>query len=179
MSYDYRGDPILGPALAYWIGKCGIRSMPRKRDIDPTEIPPKLLPNLQIIEVIDGGAQFRYRLIGTALVEAKGKDYTGQYPEETLSGDRLRFVLNIYRTVCKLKSPLFSRNRYRTNRNIDLFANRVYMPLSDDGMYVDYIFAALQFESGVTLDGGIWGEGKFDPSEQYIEPIESNTTIAA
>src|ERR1700733_2935161 len=123
MTYNYRDDPMLGPALSYWVRKRGPRFMPHKSDIDPTDIPPKLLPNLQMIDAIDGGARFRYRLIGTALAEANGKDYTGRYPEELLSGDRLRFVLHIYQTVYQSKAPLFSRNKYHTTRNIDLFTN--------------------------------------------------------
>jgi hypothetical protein len=103
LAFNYHDDPVLGPALAYWLRQRGASSMPRKRDIDPTEISPKILPKMQIIDVLDGGARFRYRLVGTALVEANGRDYTGQYPEELLSEDRASFVLNIYRTVCKLK----------------------------------------------------------------------------
>lgn len=172
MAFNYQDDPILGPALAYWLRKRGTASMPSKRDIDPTEIHPKILPNMQIIDVIDDGARFRYRLVGTALVQANGKDYTGQYPEELLSEDRASFVLNIYRTVCQSKGPLFTTNRYHTTKNIDLFTNRIYMPLSDDGMNVHYILGVLQFASGIGLDRGTWGEGKLDPAGQYMEPIE-------
>jgi PAS domain len=55
MAFNYKDDPILGPAFVYWLRKCGTSSLPRKRDIDPTEIHPKILPNLQIIEVIGDG----------------------------------------------------------------------------------------------------------------------------
>src|SRR5277367_3870617 len=125
MTYNYRDDPILGPALAYWVRKRGARSMPCKRDIDPTEIPPKILPNLQIIDVIEDGARFRYRLIGTRVVEAYGSDYTEKFPDELFPDDRLGLIQNIYRTVCDSKSPLFTHNRYRSAQNIDLFANRI------------------------------------------------------
>jgi hypothetical protein len=172
LTFNYQDDPILGPALAYWIRKRGASSMPRKRDIDPTEIHRKILPNLQIIDVIDQGARFRFRLVGTALVEANGKDYTGQYPDELLSKDRACFILNIYQTVCKLKRPLFSTNRYHTAKNSDLFTKRIYMPLSDDGVNVHYILGALKFESGMGLDKGTWGAGRLDPAGQYMEPIE-------
>jgi hypothetical protein len=66
--------------------------MPCKRDIDPIELPPKILPNLQLIEVIDRGVRFRYRLIGTALAEAYGRDFSGRYPDELFPDDRLNFV---------------------------------------------------------------------------------------
>ena len=172
MTYDFRSDLILGPALAYWIRKRGPRAMPCKRDINPTEMPPKLLRNLQIIDVIDAGARFRYRLVGTASVEAHGRDYTGKYPEDLLDGDRLKFLLRIYRTVYETKSPVFSRNGYYTARGNTLFANRIYMPLSDDGINVHHILGVLMFESGIAINGGLWAESQLDPFAQYIEPIE-------
>ena len=63
MIYNYRNDPVLGVVLAYWDQKRGTRLMPCKRDIDPIEIPRRLLPNLQLIDVIDGGERFRYRFV--------------------------------------------------------------------------------------------------------------------
>ena len=172
MIYNYRDDLILGPALAYWAQKRGSRSMPSRRDIDPVELPPKLLPNLQIIEVIDGGTRFRYRLVGTASVEAFGSDYTGRYPDEMFSDDRLNFIQSIYRRVYETKLPLFSLNRYHTPKNIDLFAYRIYMPLSEDGVEVDNILGILRYQSGIVAGGG-WREGaRLDPDGQHIESID-------
>jgi len=69
---DVRRDPILGLALAYWERKSGPSVMPARRDIDATEIPPSLLPYLQITERIEGTGRIRYRLVGTGIVEAYG-----------------------------------------------------------------------------------------------------------
>ena len=163
--------------LAYWIEKRGSRSMPRKRDIDPIEISPRILPNLQIIEVINRGARFRYRLVGSASVDAFGSDYTGRYPDEMFSDDRLNFIQSIYRKVCATKIPLFSLNRYHTPKNIDLFAYRIYMPLSEDGIDASHIFGALRYESGSVAEAG-WREGaKLDPSGQHTESIEIDHPI--
>jgi hypothetical protein len=74
--------------------------MPCKRDVDPTEMPRELLPSLQIIDVIDGGERFRYRLVGTALVAAYGEEFTGKCSDELLCGERLRFINELYRAVC-------------------------------------------------------------------------------
>ena len=79
VKYNYRADPILGETLGYWQRKRQGRTMPSRGDIDPIEIP-KLLPHVQLIEAV--GERFRYRLIGTALAQAFGRDYTGAYPED-------------------------------------------------------------------------------------------------
>src|ERR1700736_619243 len=85
--YDFRADPVLRAALAYWEGKRGDRPMPQRGDIDPDELRP-VLSHLQITEVIDGGSRFRYRLVGTAIVEAFGAEFTGRYVDELMSGER-------------------------------------------------------------------------------------------
>jgi hypothetical protein len=180
MTYDYRNDPILGPAFTYWAQKRGGRLMPCKRDIDPTELPRRLLPNLQIIEAIDGGARFRYRLVGTASVEAYGSDYTGCYPDEMFSDERLNFIQSIYRSVCELKTPLFTQNRYHTTKNVDVFANRIYMPLSAADDTVDFILGVLAFHTGGAVLNGAWREvARLDPLGQHIEPIDPGSAVAA
>jgi hypothetical protein len=177
MIYNYGDDPVLGPAFAYWTQKRGSRSMPSKRDIDPIELPTKLLPNLQIIEVIDGGARFRYRLVGTASVDAFGSDYTGRYVDEMFADDRLNFIQSIYRTVYTTKTPLFSLNRYHTTKNIDLFAYRIYMPLSENGVEVSNILGILRYQSGIAADAG-WREGaKLDPFGQHTESIDIDSPV--
>jgi hypothetical protein len=153
--------------------------MPSKRDIDPVDMPRQILPHLQIIDVVDGGVRFRYRLIGTALVEAYGRDYTGSHVDTMVSGARLDFILQAYRTVCELKAPVFCHNRYLTVRNTDLLATRIYMPLSDDGAEVQFILGALSFTFSDNLHAGMWGSGRLEPAEQIIEPIASGAPKAA
>lgn len=173
MAYNYRDDAILGPVLGYWMGKRGYRSMPRKRDIDPIEISPQVLPYLQIIEAINGGARFRYRLVGTALVEAYGKDFSGCIADELFSDSRLDFVQGIYRTVCETKAPLFSRNKYYTPRNAELFSMRVYMPLSENDAEVHHILCAMRFDYGTVFDNRSWGlETTMEPEWHYTEAID-------
>src|ERR1700693_1844027 len=130
-GYDYRTDPVLGAVLAYWERKRGSQTMPRRQDIDPTEIP-RLLPHLQFVEATpDHG--FRYRLIGTALAEAFGHDYTGQHVDDLFPGERGTFIRGIYDLVCASPAAIFVRTKYLTQKRIDLVANRLYMPLSEDG----------------------------------------------
>ncbi len=179
MAYNYHDDPLLGPALAYWLRQRGTRVMPCKRDIDPTEIPRSLLPHLQILDVVDSGARFRYRLIGTALVQAYGRDYTGTYADELVSSERARFIQGVYRAVYERKVPVFSHNRYHTARGRDLIANRLYMPLTHEGSTVDYILGALNFTFGDSVRDGVWGGASLEPTEQYFEPINLASAVAA
>lgn len=144
MQYDFRADDVLGPAYDYWRSKCGARALPRRRDIDPTEIR-RLLPNIQITEWVDGGKRIRYCLVGTAIVEAYGAELTGKYFDEVFSGERLRFIEANYRTMCNEKKPVLVSNRYYSARNVELFCNRMIMPLSDNGVDINKCFSAMSF----------------------------------
>ena len=174
-AYDlnYHDDPVLGSVLAFWVRKRGARSMPSKRDMDPTEIPPKHLPNLQIIDVLDGGKSFRFRLVGTALVQAYGKDYTGKLTDELLDPEITRAMHEMYETVCSTKVPLFARHKYQTSTNIDLVTKRIYMPLSDDGVEVHHILGVFRLQFGVYSEGGRWGGARLDSTDQHVEPINT------
>ena len=178
MTYDYRDDPVLGPALAYWMSKRGERAMPRKRDIYPTEIPARILPNLQLIDVIDGGARFRYRLIGTATVDAYGEDFTGRYPDETFPADLRDFIHGIYRQVCVWKTPLFLSNRYITAKGFELASQRIYMPLSDDDTDAHHIFGVLRFEYESSIAAARWrDDAKLIPASAYVEQVDTTLPI--
>jgi hypothetical protein len=170
LEYDYRADPIVGRVLSYWNEKRGIRAMPARRDIDPTELG-RVLPHLQLIDVAQKAERFRYRLVGTSLVEAFGKEYTGKYLDELFSGERLRFATQIFRTVCQSRRPVFLRNRYSTTKNVEMIANRLYLPLSEDELTVNVIMGVLTFEYGRGALPGIWGIATLDATTTGIELI--------
>lgn len=174
MTFDFRTSPILGDALAYWREKRASRSMPRRRDIDPVEMP-TLLPNLQLIEIVPGG-RFRYRLIGTALVQAFGRDYTGQYPDELVDGHRGRMIIEVYNGVRNAKQPMFLRSRYLTTKNVDLIANRLYLPLSEDESVVNMILGVMTFDFGtIAAVAGAWGSARLAPEGVQVEMVHPDS----
>lgn len=66
----------------YWRTKADAAgSVPRRRDIDPTELP-DLLPNLMLLDVEYNPLRFRYRLVGTRVVDFSYHDFTGTYLDE-------------------------------------------------------------------------------------------------
>jgi hypothetical protein len=100
-------DPELGDnprfrhLLAYWQAKRGDRALPLRRDIDPLELR-EHLGSLNIIECLPGLADFRYRLIGTNIAAAYGRDSTGKTVRELYAADDLEyceFLVGIYREV--------------------------------------------------------------------------------
>ena len=148
--------------------------MPRRCDIDPVELR-HLLPYLQITELVDGGARIRYRLVGTAIVNAYGAELTGKYFDEVFTPERLRFVAGNYRTMCSEKRPLLVCNRYLSARDVELFCFRLVMPLSEDEVTVHQCLSAFRFQypGQASQWAGEWHLGKhnIDLSSAYTEII--------
>ena len=177
------GDPVLGPALAYWERRCGARLMPARRDIDATELPASLLPYLQITERIEGSERMRYRLVGTGIVEAYGADLTGKYMDEIYKGPRLRYVEANYRAVCENRSPVLVVNRYHSRRSVSLVCHRLVMPLAEDGATVRQFLTAMRFEfPGDAVEWrGTWfgNSGNFDYAHSYSGVVERQRLLRA
>jgi hypothetical protein len=141
-------DKVLSALLNYWRSKLAGRPMPRRADIEPTDIP-QLLPHLQLVDRVDG--RFRYRLAGTAIVVAYGSELTGKFVDEIIPPARRAVAEGHYNTVYETKRPLFVRNKYTTTRDIDIVASRVILPLSDDGTTVSMVVTAQTFEYGAQV----------------------------
>ena len=47
----------------YWLAKRGDRPMPRRSDLDPTEIPAHLLPGITLVDVVPDARRYVYRLV--------------------------------------------------------------------------------------------------------------------
>jgi hypothetical protein len=168
MVGSYAEDPILLGLFEYWDRKRGDRAMPARRDLDPTEIP-RLLPHLRITEILDGCTRFRYRLVGTAVVEAYGVDFTGKYTDELYNGERKLNIERHCRLLYEKKRPIFLRSRYVTAKGYDVMANRLLAPLSNNGVEVDMMIAALTFEyGGARPEANILG-ASIDVSAEHIE----------
>jgi hypothetical protein len=79
-------EPIPAGLLAYWTARRQASGVADKRDIDPTELEPALLPFIGISEIEAETARIRYRLVGTGIAQRHGADLTGKYLDDALQG---------------------------------------------------------------------------------------------
>src|SRR3546814_17830647 len=63
-------------------GRPGPGLLPGRQAIDPIVLGPDLLPLMALVEPIDDGSRFRFRLVGTELARNAGLDLTGRYVDE-------------------------------------------------------------------------------------------------
>ena len=131
-------------ALSYWDSKRRGRLMPSRRDIDPLEIP-SLLRNVVLVDVRHDPLDFRYRLLGTAVVARVACDYTGR---RFMDLPHQRPGSQVWDTAVRLveeRRPLFSAIPYVGGDPAVRDYQDLYMPLSDDGETVNMIFGLIEF----------------------------------
>ena len=136
---------LLREGFALWESKRGTRLMPRRADFDPVEMP-RLLSSIILVDVEDGSARLRIRLVGTKVVEMFGSDYTGRYMDEIDFGDVREKILKEYRLPISEKRPVFSDHEFRKLNDHHHTIERAIFPLSDDGITVNKLIAFLDFE---------------------------------
>ena len=130
-------DPKLAPILDYWHRAAGEGGLPRPCDIDPITLPPSILPYLTLLDVVDGGASFRIRLVGTASASAIGRDYTGQDLATAMSGDVLVATLDRYRAAITHQRPILASAEYAMPDGTSVKNLLMTLPLSSDGVGID------------------------------------------
>lgn len=136
---------ILRKLHDYWDEKRAGRAMPSRSDIDPLDIP-SLLPNLLLFDVEAESRRLRARLVGTAIVELYGADYTGKYLDEIDFGDRRDQILEDYATCVELRRPSISNRLFWNLRDAQLRIERLILPLSNDQETVNMLLAGITFK---------------------------------
>jgi len=137
--------PRLRQAYAYWVNKAGARLMPSRRDIDPTEIP-SLLPFVMLLDVILEPLDFRYRLVGTEVVNISHANYTGKLFSELPGKENGSSVWNSCEQVVLTKAPLSQSSPYVGPEQSLRRCENLLLPLSEDGARVNMILKVISFE---------------------------------
>jgi hypothetical protein len=132
--------PLFQPAFQYW-RSLRDQGLPNRHDIDPIEIP-ELLANVMLLDAVEGGADFRYRLAGTAVEHNFGASIKGVSLSAIVQTfPTIQPILDVKRHCVATGSPhacdaaVFTH--FGTKKQLYCFA----MPLSDDGHNVTQIFA--------------------------------------
>lgn len=122
---------------AHWQGKRPADGgLPARAGLDPIEMK-RWLGNLSILDVIDGGRDFVFRLYGSVLAQAVGFDMTGKSARD-YPGERNNVLVDSYRAVLAARRPLLSSVVVRfTGRPVMPAWERIVAPLARDGVTID------------------------------------------
>ncbi len=110
-------------------------------------------------------------MVGTSLSQVFGRDYTGKFAGEVFGAVRSEAICKIYRMAREKRQPMFLRSSYIAAKNVDLIANRLYLPLSSDDRMVNMILGSLTFEFPKPI-AGAWGSAEMAFFETQIEMVD-------
>jgi hypothetical protein len=120
----------------YWNAKRGDRAMPGREDIDPAEIK-GLLPYVLLTDLHHDPLRVFFRLVGTAVAQAAGRDITGRWLHEIPLDGGLDLWLQNYERLVRERRPVCGRTRASVRAGDERVFEWILLPLSSDGEGVD------------------------------------------
>jgi len=151
---DCRSEKVRS-LYAYWNKLRGARRMPRREEIDATEIW-SLLKNVFMNEWHRDPERLYYRIAGTELVAAMGFEIRGKWLTDLYQDQvDVERTLGLYRRVVEEREPVLGRTDGTQMRHgVEAF-EWVICPLSDDGEAVSHFIGLEDYVSRRRYLGGV------------------------
>src|SRR3954469_8028792 len=145
-------DPRFRAFFDYWLSKAPDGRLPGRQHIDPLEMR-RFLPYILLLDVVreQGRYRFRYRLIGTHVVELHGFSRIGEYVDDyALAAHYKNTFYPEMSIVTERHQPPFAIRKTPVNQENFTGYHRLKLPLAADGETVDMIIG---LHIGVRPDG--------------------------
>lgn len=134
---------------AHWLGLKGARTLPPRAALDPVAIP-GVLPHIGLIDVIDGGRRYYYRLVGTRIAETVGADFSRTYLDDSRDEQHRAFLGGLYGEVVAKRAPLYSESHATYTGKGHLWTKRLLLPFAHgDGRNVAVILFCNDYVSHI------------------------------
>jgi len=147
ISLDRLPD-TLKPVLEYWHEAKNGRSAPSWTDFDLMRLPSQLIPTTSVVDVIDGGADFRYRFWGSGFTTVLGYDLTGQLASELSPNSLADVAMKHHREVVEKKRPVANVAEVEENGLLLSFRVVLRLPLSNNGDAVSQNVTVIEYPQG-------------------------------
>ena len=131
--------------FVYWQSKCSNGSIPRRRDISPTEILP-ILPHILMVDFEQSPFRVRFRLVGTKVVEITGFEFTGRYLDEIAGAEDRQPFHECYEIASKSEAPVMTRITWRFDQETTGDYDFCVLPLESDGQVASMAIAIECYE---------------------------------
>ena len=133
--------------------------MPRRADIDPTEMP-RLLPYVRLVDVL-GPGRYRYRLVGTEVHQFHGSNPTGRFVDEVLARPSAVRIIAVYDECVRDRRAIYLENLFlAADGGASFYHSKVlFAPLSEDGETVAQVLVfqiILNADPRLPLDRDPW-----------------------
>ena len=137
-------SPRLGRLYDYWLGLKGNRVGPKREQIEPATIRGDL-PFVWLVEVLDGGEDFYFRLAGSELKSFMGHDNAGKRLSERPQTPYFKNVRRVFSACVSERLPiLVGPVRTSFPERSHLAITVLTMPLSENGRDVSMLFGGFE-----------------------------------
>jgi len=134
--------PRIIEILNYWRRIRGEKTMPRRRDFDPIDVP-RHLPGITLVDVLNqdpnGCSRFRYRVVGDWEIHNRGRNPTGLFIEEGFFSTSADRAVRDYLKVCERQTPVFYPRDFVSEQGIPINEFCLFLPFSEDGNTVSQV----------------------------------------
>lgn len=134
--------PILCQGLECWNRLRGARRYPARQDLTPRDLAP-LLRHVVLIRLVDGGADYEYRIVGDAHVISHGFSMQGRRVSEV---DRFSpgygpVLKSLYDRAVRRREPYAFRGWMERGdeKRLYIYSESVFMPLGPDEATIDHV----------------------------------------
>jgi len=131
-------DKRIEEFFVFWKSKCTGHRLPSRANIDPVEIV-ALLPYVTLVDVVQPGPEFVYRLVGAHERRHRGANPTGKSLDDAYSGLDREYCYGNYRYVAGTGQHLFDSTPEPAATGELVASEVLFVPLADDGETVDTI----------------------------------------
>ncbi len=167
-------DPILMEGYNYWLFCKDAERLPRASQIDPLDIPPRIFPNILLVDYLKDRIGIRYRLIGQETVDRwGGESFAGKYSHDQYSGSYRDFLEGAYEQSRALERPIYTESAFRWDTGGTSHTRRLMLPYADDALEEVTRNLCIQvWPGGVAPDGGAFTGVVVDasPDVDHIGP---------
>ena len=129
----------------YWQSKRTGDAIPARADFDPLIEIPNLVRFMMLKDVRRAPLDFRYRLVGTGLLNHMTTDWTGKFMSEVEYQRPPSTIWDYHKQVAESGAPLFIRPNYVGPHKDYLWVESVMCPLASDHRQVDMIMIFIDF----------------------------------
>jgi hypothetical protein len=143
-SVDGLTSEKLVDVLTAWRQAAKGRMAPKREEITPALVK-NALPWIWMIDAVDGGKDFRFRLAGDRIIQFMGRRYAGSLLSEFTDQPFFQHMHQILTACVAQKRPLMvgpGRSNMKGREYLELEV--VALPLSEDGEQVTTIFGAME-----------------------------------
>ncbi len=137
--------------LEYWDKIRGDAPLPARSDFDPLCVP-QALPFLGLIDIVEPGPQFRYRLIGTKLPAYAPGRREGRLVEDQKTPSYANYLNCVYELPYRFRRPVFIRECADYGEAQEDCFTRLLLPMAQDNNMPDMLLISIICETQDTAD---------------------------